>query len=374
MTQPFTVPRSRAAQTHRSLRDEINAALDPVLFGDSGAGYRVRGQLESEFASMVGARHAVSVHSGTVGLLLMLRACDLGAGDEVITVANSDISTTGAIHLCGAQAVLCDVRAEDYTMAAAQVEALITSRTRALLPVDMHGHPADVKTLREIAARQDLRIIEDAALATGARDYGLPLGAFADIAMYSFAPYKPLGSAGNGAMLVTDDDALMGRLRLLTGYGAGGAIQGRQDYVAEGYNAPLDPLQAALLRVKLPHLDAWTARRREIVAALEAGLAGTSAITPRFRAESQPTFRSYAIRVPNQAEVHQGLRAAGIEAVIHYAPPVYQYSVYADAFSGRAPLPVTDMLAKEIVNLPVTPELSDEDVAYMIETTRDLLN
>ncbi|MCY4467043.1 MAG: DegT/DnrJ/EryC1/StrS family aminotransferase [Chloroflexi bacterium] len=373
MTQSFAVPRSRAGQTHESLRADIQAALEPLLYGDSGAGYVIRARLESEFAAAVGAKHALAVHSGTLALFLALKTCGLGPGDEVISVGNSDISTTGAIHQCGARAVLCDVLAEDYTMDAGLVEALVTERTRALLPVDMHGHPANVKALREIANRHDLRIVEDAALATGAHDHGLPLGAFADISMFSFAPYKPLGSAGNGAMLVSNDAALAERLRLLTGYGAGGALEGRQDYVAEGYNAPLDPLQAALLLVKLPHLEAWTARRREIVAALEAGLAGTTAKTPRFRSESMPTFRSYCIRVPRQEKVHRGLRAAGIEAVIHYAPPVYRYSVYAESFPERAPLPVTDKLAEEIVNLPVSPELSDEEVATMIKVTRGLL-
>ncbi len=373
MTHPFAVPRSRTGHTHESLRADIQAALEPLLYGDARAGYAVRARLESEFAASLGAKHAVAVHSGTLALFLALRACGLGAGDEVISVGNSDISTTGAIHQCGARAVLCDVLADDYTMDAGRVEALVTQRTRALLPVDMHGHPANVKALREIADRHDLRIIEDAALATGAQDHGLPLGAFADIAMFSFAPYKPLGSAGNGAMLVCNDAALAERLRLLTGYGAGGALDGRQDYVAEGYNAPLDPLQAALLLVKLPYLETWTARRRQIVAALEAGLAGTAAQTPRFRSESQPTFRSYCIRVPQQEKVHRGLRAAGIESVIHYAPPVYRYSVYAEAFPERERLPVTDRLAEEIVNLPVTPELSDDEVATMIEVTRGLL-
>ena len=373
MKQTFAVPRSRAGQTHESLRADIRAALEPLLYGDSRAGYDARARLESEFAAAVGAKHAVAVHSGTLALFLALRACGLGAGAEVISVGNSDISTTGAIHQCGARAVLCDVLADDYTMDAGRVEALITGRTRALLPVDIHGHPANVKALREIADRHDLRIIEDAALATGGQDHGRPLGAFADIAMFSFAPYKPLGSAGNGAMLVSNDAALAERLRLLTGYGAGGALERRQDYVAEGHNAPLDPLQAALLLVKLPHLETWTARRRQIVAALEAGLAGTAAQTPSFRSESMPTFRSYCIRVPQQEKVHRGLRAAGIEAVIHYAPPVYRYSVYADAFPERERLPVTDRLAEEIVNLPVTPELSDDEVGYMIEVTRGLL-
>ena len=373
MTQTFTVPRSRAGQTHEALRADIQAALEPLLYGDARAGYMARARLESEFAVTVGAKHAVAVHSGTLALFLALKACGLGAGDEVISVGNSDISTTGAIHQCGARAVLCDVLADDYTMDAGLVEALVTERTRALLPVDLHGHPANVKALREVADRHNLRIIEDAALATGAHDHGLPVGAFADIAMFSFAPYKPLGSVGNGAMLVTNDATLAERLRLLTGYGAGVALEGRQDYIAEGYNAPLDPLQAALLLVKLPHLEAWTARRRQIVATLEAGLAGTAAQTPRFRSESMPTFRSYCIRVPQQEKVHLGLRAAGIESVIHYAPPVHRYSVYAKAFSARAPLPVTDRLAKEIVNLPVAPELSDDEVGTMIEVTRGLL-
>ena len=374
MTQTFRVPRSRAWQTQESMRAEIEAALAPVLYGESAAGYAVRGQLERDFAAAVSADHAIAVHSGTIALYIAIRACGPGAGDEVISVANSDISTTGAIHQCGATAVLCDVLASDYCMDAAQVETLITPRTRALLPVDMHGHPADVKALREIADRNNLRIIEDAALASGARDYGQPLGAYADVAMYSFAPYKPLGSAGNGAMLVTNDAALAERIRLLVSYGAGGEmIDGQQDYVAEGYNASLDPLQAALLCVKLPHLPGWTRRRREIIAALEAGLAGTDAITPTFRSESEPTFRSYCIRVPNQAEMHKGLREAGIEAVIHYAPPVHRYSVYRDSFAGRAELPVTDMLAEQIVNLPVTPELTDDEVAYMIDVSRRLL-
>ena len=369
----FTVPRSRAGQTHQTLRAEIQAALEPLLYGEASAGYALRARLESEFAALAGAKHALAVHSGTLALFLALKACGLRPGDEVISVGNSDISTTGAIHQCGARTLLCDVLEDDYTMDAGLVEALITQRTRALLPVDLHGHPANVKALREIADRHKLRIIEDAALATGAQDYGLPLGAFADIAMFSFAPYKPLGSAGNGAMLLTNDAALAQKLRLLTGYGGSSAQEGQQDYVAEGYNAPLDPLQAALLLVKLPHLSSWTARRRQIVAALEAGLAGTAAQTPRFRSESTPTFRSYCIRVPQPAKVHRGLRAAGIESVIHYAPPVYRYSVYAEAFPSRAPLPVTDKLAEEIVNLPVTPELSDDEVNYMIERTRALL-
>ncbi len=201
------------------MRAEIIAALEPILFGDYRQSYAIRAELENAFAAEVGANFAVAVHSGTIGLFLALRACDIGPGDEVITVANSDISTTGAISQCGAAPILCDVLEDDYTIDPALVEALISPKTRAILPVDLHGHPANVKTLRPLADRHGLRIVEDAALATGAQDYGLPLGAFADVAMFSFAPFKPLGSAGNGAMVVTDDDAIHDKLRLLSSYG-----------------------------------------------------------------------------------------------------------------------------------------------------------
>ena len=373
----FRVPRSRASQTHGALRDEIIAALEPILFDAYQHSYPLRSQLEDAFAAEMQARYAVAAHSGTVALVIALRACGIGPGDEVITVGNSDISTTGAIRLCGGTPVLCDVLESDYTMDMATVEAQITERTRAILPVDLHGHPADVRALRAVADRHMLKIVEDAALAAGALDHGMPVGAFADVAMFSFAPFKPLGSAGNGAMLVTNDAAILAQLRLLVGYGYSPepvAPAGYQNYVAEGYNVPLDGLQAALLLVKLPHLTAWTARRRAIVAALEAGLAHAPVITPRFRPESAPTFRSYAIRSERQLELHDGLRAAGIEAVIHYAPPIYRYAVYADAFPNRDQLPVTEMLASQVVNLPVTPELSDDEVEYMVDTVRILLD
>ncbi len=408
MTRQFRIPRSRVNETHQQMRDEIIGALEPILFGDYRASYAIRAKLESAFATEVNARHAVAVHSGTIGLFLALRACDIGPGDEVISVANSDISTTGVICQCGATPVLCDVLESDYTIDPTLVKALITPRTRAILPVDLHGHPANVKALRPLADRHGLKIVEDAALATGARDHSAPVGAFADVTMFSFAPFKPLGSAGNGAMVVTDDDVIYDKLRLLASYGnsptlnpspAGQCLRdpkmgegldspsllvgeggwgelpiGYQDYIAEGYNVPLDGLQAALVLHKLPQLSAWTAKRQAIAQALEAGLADTPARTPRFRPESAPTFRSYAITVDCQLELHNALRDAGIEAVIHYAPPIHRYSVYAGGLRGADQLPVTDMLARQYVNLPVTPELTTDEVNYMIDTIKSLLN
>ncbi len=366
----FRIPRGRVHETHRSLRQELLAALEPLLFGpvaDEGRG--ARQSLERRFAEAMESGHAVAVHSGTIGLLVALRACGVGPGDEVITVANSDISTTGAISLCGAVPVLCDVRLSDYTIDPERVATLITERTAALLPVDLHGHPADLRALRELADRHGLRIVEDAALATGARDHGRAVGAFADAAVFSFAPLKPLGSVGNGAMITTDDPAVAERLALLSHYGHDpkARTDGTQSYIEEGYNVPLDPLQAAVVGVKLPFLQAWTERRRAIARSYAEGLAGSRAVVPSFRPESEPTFRSYTIRVPDQQAAHRGLRQAGVEAVLHYTPPVHRYPVYAAGIRGSEALPATDRLADELLSLPIAIEFSDDDVAYVIE-------
>jgi dTDP-4-amino-4,6-dideoxygalactose transaminase len=346
-------------------------ALEPLLFEHPGHLGDARRRLEAQFSALMGRKHALAVHSGTVGLFVALQACGVGPGDEVITVGNSDVSTTAAISHCGATPVLCDVLETDYTIDPDLVEPLITERTVALLPVDLHGHPADVKRLREIAAAHHLKIIEDAALATGAYDYGAPVGAFADVALFSFAPFKPMGCLGNGAMLVTGDDELADRLALLIGYGHGprdpNGTPGYQRHIAEGYNVPLDPLQAAIVSVKLPHLHAWTTRRRAIARAYHEGLAELPVTQPSFRPESEPTFRSYTICVADQQGVYQSLLRAGIEVVLHYAPPIYRQPLYERALPGADSLPVTERLAQQLLNLPVTVELTDRQVNYAVE-------
>jgi dTDP-4-amino-4,6-dideoxygalactose transaminase len=372
---PFRVPRWRVDDTHYALRDDLHAALDRVLFGTMKTGYEVREAFEDAFAQTMQQRYCVAVHSGTMGLFIALRACGIGVGDEVITVANADISTTAAIRHCGAIPILCDVQASDYTINPDLIEALITPRTRALVPVDLHGHPANVAQLRMIADRHGLRIVEDAALAAGSRDFGKPLGAFADVTVYSFAPLKPLGSLGNGAALVTQDADLYARLRLLTYYGHSPEMTelGHQHYIAEGYNVPLDTLQAALLSVKLPYLQAWTDQRRVIVQKYERGLATTSAMLPRFRPDSESTFRAYTICVPRRPTVYRLLRDAGIEVVLHYAPPIYQHPVYGGRLLGSQALPVTDRLADELLCLPVSPEYTDVEIGYVIDVLCQLL-
>jgi dTDP-4-amino-4,6-dideoxygalactose transaminase len=372
----FHVPRARLPELHGSLADEIRTAVEPLLFGQPAEGYAVRARLEMALAAATGLPHVCAVHSGTIGLLIALRACGVGAGHEVITVGNADISTTAAIRQAGATPVLCDVRFEDYTLDVTLVEALVTPRTAAIMPVDLYGHPADVLALRPVAERHGLRIVEDAALALGAADHGRPVGTFADATVFSFAPYKPLGCLGNGAVVATADPGIAAQARLLCGYGHDPAAEPSahlgQRYVAEGYNVPLDPLQAALLLVKLPHLAAYTARRQAVVRAY-AEAVGDLVGLPALRPESEPTFRCYTVRVPDPAQTCAGLRAAGVEAVRHYAPPIAEQPVYSGALPGTDRLPVTAVLARSLVCLPVSPELNADDVIYVADCLRSIL-
>lgn len=372
------VHRSRAFQTHHTMREDILSAIEPLLFGSMHHAYEIRAQFERDFAAFVAQPHAVAVHSGTIGLFLALRACGVAQGDEVITVGNSDISTTAAIRQCGATPVLCDVLESDYTIDVRLIEPLITPRTRAILPVDLHGHPADVRAVRALADRHGLMVIEDAALALGAVDHDVAVSAFAHAAVFSFAPFKPLGSAGNGAMVVTAHDDIARRLRMLVGYGydpdTDGIPAGHQRYLDEGYNVPLDGLEAALLSVKLPHLAAWTEARRRVAQVYHDGLRDTAARCPQFRPESQPTFRSYTIQVPRRDEIYAHLRRAGVEVVLHYTPAIYRHPVYGGQLPNSHALPVTDRLAEGLICLPVTPELTDADTAYILAELRAQLD
>lgn len=376
----YRVSRSRVHLTHRQLKDQLLAAVEPVLFGPPQNGARAVRELEAGIAAAVRRRHAVAVHSGTAGLFLALRACGVGPGDEVVTVANSDVSTIAAISHCGATPVLCDVGEADHTMDPGDAARCITARTRVLLPVDLYGHPADLGALRALADRHGLRIVDDACLALGARDGGLAVGAQADAAVYSFAAFKPLGSAGHGGMVVTDDDTLAHELRLLAGYGADPSsphpVRGYQAHRREGYNLTMDPLEAAVVSTKLPHLEDWTVRRRRIAERYAAGLRDTPVIPPTFRPGVEPTFRCYTVRIPQQRDaVFGSLLDAGVEVVLHYVPPLHRQPVYAARGLRRADaLPVTEMLAAQLLGLPVSPELGDGDVDYVIAQLRGLLS
>jgi dTDP-4-amino-4,6-dideoxygalactose transaminase len=378
--QQWDVPRSNAHLIRRGLRQELLAAIEPVLFGDPWEAKRIVRQFEQDFAAEMGYKYVSAVQSGSAGLRLSLLACGVVAGDEVITVANSDIATTAAISQCGGTPVLCDVLDSDFTMDPDGVESLVTERTVGILPVDLHGHPSDVRRLRQIADRHDLFIVEDAALATGARDYGEQVGSFADLAVFSCAPYKPFEGIGNGGLVVTDLENAWDRVELLKGYGmqpgVSQSLPERFDSVAEGCNLPMSPIDAAVMSTELPYLKSWTEKRRSIGARYEEQLTQAERIkVPWFRPESEPIFRTYAVRVPERDFVYRRLRDEGIQASLHYVPPVHMQPVYQGRIlPGSGRLPRTEALVRETIDLPVDPEMGLEQVDRVCAVLRSIVD
>ena len=322
---------------YRTIADEVNeAALRVLASGHYVLGPEVAG-FERAFADWTGSGHAVTVNSGTTALQLALLACGIGPGDEVITVPMTFVATVAAIQYTGARPVLVDVDPVTWTLDPAQVEAAITPRTRALLPVHLHGLPADLGALGAIARRHGLRLIEDAAQAHGAAWQGRPAGSVGDLGCFSFYPGKNLGAAGEGGAVVTDDPALAERLRLLRDWG-----QSRKYcHALPGFNARMDALQAAVLAVKLRHLDGWTTARRRHAAAYDAALApllesGAVLGRPQPPADRRHVYHVYAVTLPDRDAAQQALNAAGIATGIHYPVPVHLQPAYAS--SAMAPV------------------------------------
>lgn len=312
----------------------------------------------------------VAVNSGTDALQLALWACDVGPGDEVITVAHTAVATAAAIRLTGATTVFVDVDPATYTMDPAALAAAITPRTKAILPVHLYGHPAAMMPILDVAQHHGLRVIEDCAQAHGACYHGQPVGTVGDLGCFSFYPTKNLGALGDGGAVVGRDPVLIERVRRLREYGW--TPQARYISQEEGMNSRLDELQAAILRVKLGQLDEWNERRRVLAAQYHAQLpAGIR--QPVERADCHHVYHLYVVCAPDRDLLRQRLQAAGIGTAIHYPLPVHQQPAYAQC-APPALLPHTERLAGEILSLPLHPHLSESDLARVIAAVADALS
>ncbi len=351
-----------------SVQRELDEAAARVI----GSGWYVLGPevraFEQEFAAYCGVNHCVTVANGTEALYLALVAMGIGPGDEVITVANAAVYEALTILQAGAHPVFIDVDEQTHTMDPSLIERAITARTRAIVPVHLYGRVADMEAILSVAERHGLPVLEDCAQAHGAAQRGRRAGSFGVAAAFSFYPTKNLGALGDGGAVVTDDATLAERLRQLREYGWERKYFTR---LAGGLNSRLDEMQAAFLRAKLPHLERWNARRREIAARYTSELATTSLTLPEPVGEDDVhVYHLYVVRSRQRERVQHALRERKIGTDIHYPLPAHQQPVYSQ-YAPVGGLPITEQLSREIFSLPMYPELTDDDVSAVIAAVRE---
>ncbi len=351
-----------------ALRAELKAAAARVL----ESGWYILGKevaaFEEEFAAYCGVRHAVGVANGTEAIQLALVALGIGSGDEVLTVPNAGVPGVAAIALSGARPVFVDVDERSYNLDPARLEAAITPRTRAVLPVHLYGRTADLAPILEIARRRGLSVVEDCAQSHGARYRGRVTGTLGDVGCFSFYPTKNLGALGDGGMVITDDDEIARRLRQLRVYGWS------RKYYSEtpgGTNSRLDELQAALLRTKLPHLDGWNRARQERARWYGELLSGSAVAPPAGPDPGQDhVYHLYVVRCRQRDALQSHLRRQGIGTDVHYPLPAHLQPAYRPLGYQEGAFPVSERLAREVLSLPMYPELTRSEVEAVAAAVR----
>jgi dTDP-4-amino-4,6-dideoxygalactose transaminase len=346
---------------HRPIDGELLEAITRVLRNTSFVqGPEVKA-FEDAFARYLGVGHCVAVNSGTAALHLTLLALGIGPGDEVITVPHTFIATSEAISAVGARPVFVDVDPGSYTMDPALVEAAITSRTRAILPVHLYGNPAEMDSLLAIARRHNLALVEDACQAHGAHYKGRMAGTMGIAGCFSFYPSKNLGSCGEGGAMVTDDEGLAKKIRMLREHGS----VKKYEHSFPGYNFRMEGIQGAVLATKLKHLDGWNDKRRALAQRYGERLAGQAIVLPKEAAHARHVYHLYVVQTEEREALRGHLAQRGIETGLHYPVPLHLQEAYASLGYRAGDFPVTEQLTQRIVSLPMYPEMSLEAADYV---------
>ncbi len=341
-----------------SLKEDIDAAIKRVLdrswyiLGEEGEAF------EQEFAEYCGVKFGVGVGSGTEALHLALLAAGLKPGDEVITVANTAVPTVAAIDFAGGKPVFVDIDPKTYTMDPAQIEGVITEKTKVILPVHLYGHPADMNPIMSLAKKHNLRVIEDCAQAHGALYQDNKVGSMGELGCFSFYPSKNLGAYGDAGMVVTNNQSLAEKVKLLRNYGQ----TKRYHHQIKGFNSRLDELQAAILRVKLSKLDQWNTIRREHAKLYQSLIQANNIVLPVARGSCQHVHHLYVIRTTERDKVKAALKEQGVLTEIHYPLPIYKQEAYQDQ---ACHLPITEAYSSQILSLPIYPELTESEIGQV---------
>jgi dTDP-4-amino-4,6-dideoxygalactose transaminase len=363
------VPFLDLGEAYREVQAELDAAVSRVL----ASGWYILGPevaaFEEEFAAYCGATSCIGVGNGLDALTLALRAMDVGPGDEVIVPSNTYIATWLAVSHCGAIAVPVEPLEATFNLDPARVESAITPRTKVVLPVHLYGQPVDLDAILAVSKKHGLRVLEDAAQAHGALYKGRRIGSHGNAVAWSFYPSKNLGAIGDGGAVTTSDPDIDARIRSLRNYGS------KNKYVNDvlGYNSRLDPIQAAVLRVKLKHLDAWNVRRRIIAAEYQEGLAGCGLVLPQSPHWAVPVWHLYVIRSSRRDRLKSRLEKSGIDAAIHYPIPPHRQHAYASAHLEPEACRLAARLADEVLSLPIGPHLTSGQVSRVVSSIREAL-
>jgi len=359
------IPILDSKRQYAAIGSEIEKAVCEVLrSGSYILGPNVKA-LEAELAKYIGCNYTVGLNSGTDALHLALRALDIGAGDEVITTAFTFVATTESIEIVGATPVFCDINPDTFNIDANKIEALITPRTKAIMPVHLYGQPCEMDKIMDIAKRHNLYVIEDCCQAIGAEYKGQKVGTFGDIGCYSFYPTKNLGGMGDGGLITVNSENLKNRIVALRNHG--GAIRYHHDEI--GVNSRLDEIQAAILRVKLNYIDEWNKARRSHAATYNELFAGCSDIqTPKELDNTYCVYHQYTVKIPNRDEIHKMLQESGIGAMLYYPIPLHMQKVHSHLGYKMGDLPITEKNTECVISLPMFPELTLEEQKTVAST------
>lgn len=382
---------------YKSISDELDKVTKEVL---SSAGY-IMGknviEFEKEFAEYIGVKHAISVGNGTDALVIALKSLGIGEGDEVITTPFTFFATAETISAVGAIPVFVDVEKETFDIDPSKIEEKITEKTKAIVPVHIFGQSARMDEINAIAKKHNLKVVEDACQAIGSKYKGRNIGSLADVACFSFFPTKNLGCAGDGGIIVTDNDEIATIARALRTHGSGengqkaynllnniteevATVKNADDTVYNplkyynyliGYNSRLDAIQAAILRVKLPHIDEWNARRREIVSIYDEALKDTGLVTPVVREENEHVYHMYILQSENRDLILNKLKQKGVATGVYYPVPLHLQKVYKGLNYKEGDMPVAEYLSHRTFAIPVYPELTNEQVQYIIDSIKE---
>lgn len=365
MTQ-FAVPFLDLAAAYQELKPGIDAAVHRVLSSGWYVGGVENERFEAQFAAYCGAEAAVGVANGLDALHLTLRALGIGAGDEVIVASNSYIATVLAVSLVGAKPVLIEPDPATSNLDPSRIESAINSRTKAILPTHMYGNPADLDGILSVARKHNLNVIEDAAQAHGARYRGDRIGAASDAVCWSFYPSKNLGALGDAGAVTSNDRKLIDRIRTLGNYGSS------ERYVndVQGVNSRLDPLQAAVLSVKLDHLDEWNKRRADIAQRYMTGLADCGISLPTVAEGAESAWHLFVVHSPARDALRRALELQSIATQVHYPIPPHLQRAYVELGFGAGSFPIAERLAAEALSLPIGPHLSRDQADRVVDTVR----